>query len=95
MRFRVRAESSPTSTAPFNSWALAFRVAVLDAPLQPSSHTEISTFLSSSFSSVTPERVMMALVLVTWNRWPFRLVRLPPVMVKDELPLSASPDMDW
>ena len=46
-------------------------------------------------ATVTPERVMMALVLVTWNTWPLRLVRVPPVMVKELVPLSASPDMDW
>ena len=94
-RSTVRSELLPTRTAPVSSWPLAFSAAVLLAPLQPSLQTESRTFPSSSFTSVTPLRVMTALVLVTWNICPFLLVRLPPVMVKLDVPLSASPDMDW
>ena len=66
----------------------------MPAPFQPSSHTESSTFSASSLVISTPVRVMIAWVLVTWKTWPLLLVRLPPVMVKAEVPESASPDMD-
>ena len=85
----------PTSTRPSRVCPLAFRTAVFPAPVQPSSQTERSTFPLSSLTIFTPLSVMTALVLVTWNTWPLFEVRLPPVMVKAEVPLSASPDMDW
>ena len=85
---------SPTLIAPESFWAEALSSAVLPPPLQPSSQTESRTLSLSLFVISTPESVMTALVLVTWNTWPLLLVRLPPVIVKAEVPLAASPDMD-
>ena len=93
-RVMVRVELLPTSRAPAIFWASATSSAMLDAPLQPSSQTE-SRMSLPSLTSFTPLSVMTAWVFVTWNICPLRLVRLPPVMVKEEVPLSASPDMDW
>ena len=90
---RVRVESLPTRRVPLKDCPSAIRSAVLEAPFHPSAHTDRSTSLPS-FTRFTPDRVMTAWVLVTWNICPLRLVRLPPVMVKAEVPLSASPLMD-
>ncbi len=94
VRFSVSAESSPTRISPESVCAFAFRVAVLLPPLQPTAHTESSTFELSVFVMATPESVITAPVLVTWNTWPLLLKRLPPVIVKEEVPPAASPDMD-
>ena len=50
-----------------NATTSALRVAILPAPFQPSAHTERRIFSLSSFLMVTPLRLMIALVLVTWN----------------------------
>ena len=68
---------------------------MLSAPDQPSAHTERSIFSASSFVIATPLSVMMASVFVTWNTCPFILVSEPPVIVNVDVPLSASPDIDW
>ncbi len=94
-RERFSVESLPTRTAPERACALAFRVAMFEPPLHPSSHTEIRTLSLSSLLIATPESVITAVVFVTWNTCPLLLVRDPPLMVKEEVPLSASPDIDW
>ena len=58
---------SPTSTAPSRVCSEAFKTAVLEPPLQPSSQTEIRTLSLSLLVIATPERVITALVFVTWN----------------------------
>ena len=79
---------------PLRLWPTAFSSAMFEAPFQPSAHTLSRMSSASSLTSSTPVSVMTAWVFVTWNMWPFWLVRLPPVMVKWDVPLSASPDMD-
>ena len=93
-RLRVKVESEPTRISPVRVCPLALRVATLDAPFQPSSHTERRT-PSPLSSIVTPLRLMTAEVLVTWKMWPLLLTREPPVMEKVEVPLAASPDWLW
>ena len=64
---------------------------MFEAPVQPSSHTERRTPEPES-SIVTPSKFIMAVVFVTWKRWPLLLTSEPPVMEKVEVPLAASPD---
>ena len=52
-------------------------------------------FSLSRFVISTPVRLMIAFVLVTWKTCPFLLVSVPPVMVNEDVPESASPDIDW
>ena len=75
-RFSVSLESLPALIAPDRTCAMAFRVAVLLPPLQPSAQTESRTLSSSSFVMLTFLSVMTALVFVIWKTWPFLLVRL-------------------
>ena len=95
VRLSVKVESLPTRMVPSSVWPVALSVATLPAPLQPSAHTDNRMLAASSLTSFTPSRLMIALVLVTWKMWPFLLVSVPPVMLNDEVPLSASPDIDW
>ena len=43
---------------------------------------------------VTPSRLIVVVVFVTWNIAPIFEVRVPPVMVNVEAPLLASPLID-
>ena len=76
VRLSVSLESPPTLIAPDRTCAMAFRVAVLLPPLQPSAQTESRMLSPSSFAILTFLSVMTALVFVTWKTWPFLLVRL-------------------
>ena len=76
VRLSVSLESPPTLIAPDRTCAMAFKVAVLLPPLQPSAQTESRMLSPSSLTMLTFFSVMTALVLVTWKTWPFLLVRL-------------------
>ena len=89
----VKVESLPTRISPVKICPLAFRVAMLDAPLQPSSQTDNKTPSPLSLI-VTPLRLITAAVLVTWKRCPDVLFRTPPVIEKLDVPLDESPDID-
>ena len=49
--------------------------------------------MSLASVSSTPLRLMSQSVLVTYIISPLNEVRLPPVILNEELPTSASPDM--
>ena len=94
LRFTVRDESLPTRAVPCNVWSVAVRYPVLEAPLQPSSQTEISTSAESLFLMATPFSTTFPVTFVIWNTCPLLLVRLPPVMVNTDSVPVASPEND-
>ena len=93
VKFSVNVESLPTKISPSRVCPLAFRVAMFDAPLQPSSHT-LSKTPSPLSVIVTPSKFITALVFVTWKTCPLLFMSSPPVIEKVDVPLSASPDID-
>ena len=92
--FSVSVESLPTRISPFRVCFAALSSAILEAPLHPSSQTERIMLSLSSFTSVTFSRLITAFVFVTWKMCPFLLVSVPPYILKDDVPDSASPDID-
>ena len=93
VKLSVKVESSPTKISPSRTCPLALRVAIFDAPLQPSSQTLSRTPLPLSLI-VTPFRLIIAVVFVTWKRCPDLFINVPPVMEKVDVPSAASPDCD-
>ena len=68
-KLSVKVESSPTRISPVSSWPPALSVAIFEAPVQPSSHTDRRTPSPLSLI-VTPSKLMTALVFVTWKTCP-------------------------
>ena len=95
VRLSVSCESLPTRIVPSRVWLVALSVAVFVSPFQPSAQTESRIFSESLLIIFTLSRLITAVVFVTWKTWPFLLVSVPPFIVNTDVPLSASPDIDW
>ena len=96
-RLIVRVEALSTRILPARVWPVVFMVTL--PPFEPEL-PQLSELARSKYPDesllvmVTPERVIVVVVLVTWKISPLVLVILPPVMVKVLAPSDASPDWD-
>ena len=98
VRFIVRVDKLSMRIFPLIVWFVALRVTL--PPFLP----ELPHFCPSAlkkypdeslFVMLTPERVIVQVVLVARKISPFALVIVPPVMLKAPVPFAASPDWDW
>ena len=97
VRLMVSDDLLSTTISPSMSWPEALSVTL--PPLLP----ELFHFcpsarrkfpLASLFVMVTPDKSIVQVVFVTQNISPLALVMLPSVILNEELPLDASPDID-